>query len=104
MTRWWQFCQERDSPHLTFQMKAYEMPYAVSLDHAQDVQTDESPVDPEMWLDVPSALKTLSEEEQILLSLIVDQGYSFTEVVAVSAMTRHYRAALDRVRKNLQTS
>lgn len=90
-------------------LKAYEMPYAVSLDHAQDVQTDESPVDPEMWLDVPSALKTLSEEEQILLSLIVDQGYSFTEVaavfgVAVSTVTRQYRAALDRVKKNLQTS
>ncbi|MCY0902910.1 MAG: sigma-70 family RNA polymerase sigma factor [Firmicutes bacterium] len=90
-------------------LKAYEMPYAVSLDHAQGVQTDESPVDPEMWMDVLSALKTLSEKEQILLSLVVEQGYSFTEVatvfgVAVSTVTRQYRTALDRVKKNLQTS
>lgn len=90
-------------------LEAYEAPYAVSLDNALHVQTQEQPVDPDLWLDVVDALKLLSEREQLVLSLSIEQGYTFTEIayamdVAVSTVTRQYHGAVAKIKKSLQQS
>lgn len=88
-------------------LAAYEVPYAVSLDHALHVQTQEVPVDPDVWIDVVDALKLLSDKEQLVLSLAVEQGYTFTEIayamdVAVSTVTRQYHGAVAKLKKNME--
>lgn len=88
-------------------LEAYETPYAVSLDHALHVQTQESEVDPDLWIDVVDSLKRLTDKEQLVLSLAVEQGFTFTEIayamdVAVSTVTRQYHGALAKLKKNME--
>jgi len=88
-------------------LQAYETPYAVSLDTALHIQEASSDiVDTESWLDIVGALQQLSTKEQLILSLSVEQGYTFTEIaytmdVAVSTVTRQYQAALTKIKNIL---
>lgn len=87
-------------------LQAYEMPYAVQLDSTIDLRAGEEPIDRELLLDVESAVRELAPRDQLILSLSVQQGYSFTEIayvldVAVSTVTRAYHSALAELKKNL---
>ena len=88
------------------QLQAYEQPYTVSLDHLIDVQAGGEPIDKELWMDVTAGIGKLSQRDQIILSLSVEQGYSFTEIayvmdVSVSTVTRAYHKAIDFLRKDI---
>jgi len=88
------------------QMQAYQKPYAVSFDHVVDVQAGEHQPDLDVWLDVVNSLKKLPEREQVILSLYIEQGYSYSEIaeiyeVSVSTITRAYRKAIDLIKQDL---
>ncbi|MDQ0190662.1 sigma-70 family RNA polymerase sigma factor [Alicyclobacillus cycloheptanicus] len=88
------------------QMKAYQRPYTVELDHVIDIQAGEEHADYELWMDVVASLKKLPEREQLILSLYFERDFSFTEIaeileVSVSTVTRAYRKALDAIKKDL---
>lgn len=90
------------------QMKAYQNPYTVDIEHALDIHAgDDMPMDRELWMDVVASLKRLPEREQIILSLYFIDGYSYSEIaeifeVSVSTITRAYRKALDLIRQDVQ--
>jgi RNA polymerase sigma factor (sigma-70 family) len=88
-------------------LQAYGTPYTVDIEHAVNITAGYDHEDPELWLDVVQALQRLPQREQLILSLSVDQGYSFTEIayvldVAVSTVTRAYHGAIEKLQKDLR--
>ncbi|KYP81722.1 sigma-70 family RNA polymerase sigma factor [Ferroacidibacillus organovorans] len=90
-------------------LQAYQMPNTISIDHALDITSDDGNIDQELWMDVMNALKELSHDEQLLLSLHIKDGYNFTEIayvldVAVSTITRRYQKTIEKLKKKLDVS
>lgn len=91
------------------QMRAYQTPYTVELDHAVDILAGEPQRDVDQWLDVVNGLKHLSERDRIILSLYFEQDLTFSEIaevldVAVSTVTRAYHRSIDSLKKILSES
>nr|NNM89959.1 sigma-70 family RNA polymerase sigma factor [Bacilli bacterium] len=88
------------------QLKAYERPFTVEIDHAIDISAGEAHRDAELWMDLTQLIKKLPEREQIVLNLYHIEGFNFSEIayaldVAVSTVTRMHQHALETLRKNL---
>ncbi|MCY0870255.1 MAG: hypothetical protein OWT27_06660 [Firmicutes bacterium] len=87
-------------------LAAYETISSVSLEHAAGLEAIPEFEDYDLWLDVVAALQRLSEREQMILSLHIDRGLTFTEIayamqIAVSTATRSYQGALQKIKKDL---
>lgn len=90
-------------------LKAYEQPYTVNIESTLDIRAGDDFEYTDDLIDVLSSIQKLPERDQLILSLSVDQGYSFTEIayvldVSVSTVTRAYQKAIDTLKKNLQLS
>lgn len=88
-------------------LKAYEQPYTVNIDSELDIRAGDDFAHTEIMIDVLSAIQKLPERDQIILSLSIDQGFSFTEIayvldVSVSTVTRAYQKSLATLKNNLQ--
>ncbi|WP_245926334.1 RNA polymerase sigma factor [Sulfoacidibacillus thermotolerans] len=88
-------------------IKAYETPYSVSLEHAINIRAGEEVADHDLWLDVISSIRQLSQRDQIILSLYAEQGYSFTEIayaldLSVSTVSRAYQRTIELIKKNVE--
>lgn len=91
------------------QLQAYQKPYTVSMESVYDVRAGDEERDVELWMDVLSALRKLTEREQIILSLYFEKGYSFTDIafvfdVSVSTITRAYQKAIEFLKKEFGQS
>ena len=90
-------------------LKAYEHPYTVNIESTLDIRAGDDFEFTDELMDVLSSIQKLPERDQLILSLSIDQGYSFTEIayvleVSVSTVTRAYQKALDTIKKNLKVS
>lgn len=90
------------------QLQAYQRPSAISLDHVIDIRAGDDQPDMELWMDVVASLKKLSTRDQLILSLYIEQGFSYTEIaevleVSVSTVTRAYQRALDKIRADIKS-
>ncbi len=88
-------------------MKAYETPYTVDLEHAINIRAGDEVSDSELWQDVVVSIQQLSQRDQIILSLFVEQGYTFTEIscamdLSVSTISRAYQRALQTIKNNVK--
>jgi RNA polymerase sigma factor for flagellar operon FliA len=80
-------------------LQAYEHPYTTDIASEFNLMAGDSFAYTNEMLDVLKVLRKLSEREQIILSLFIIEGYSFTEIayafdVAISTVTRAYNKAL----------
>jgi RNA polymerase sigma factor (sigma-70 family) len=87
-------------------LAAYETVTSVPLEQAAGLEATPEHDDYDLWLDVVAALQRLSEREQLILSLHLDRGLTFTEIayamqIAVSTATRSYQGALQKIKKDL---
>lgn len=90
-------------------LQAYEQPYTVNIESTLDIRAGDDFEYTDELIDVLSAIQKLPERDQIILSLSIEQGFSFTEIayvldVSVSTVTRAYQKAIDTLKKNLQVT
>ena len=92
----------------TYQAKlqAYQQHYTVDIESTLDIRAGDDFEYTDELIDVLSSIQKLPERDQIILSLSIDQGYSFTEIayvldVSVSTVTRAYQKSIDILKKNL---
>lgn len=90
-------------------LQAYEKPYTVNIDSEFDIRAGDDFAYTDFMLDTLAAIQKLSERDQIILSLFIEQGYSFTEIayvfdVSVSTITRAYHKAIETIKNDLQNT